>query len=76
MLEHMRQASLAFRIVYGSGVDVSVKRDHRSFVALEHNEMQAVRQSELGNMLLELVQILCAKRKGECDGQEQVWSLH
>ena len=61
VLEHMRQAGLARRIVHRSSVHVSVEGYHRGFVTLQDDEPQPVGKREFGDALLELGEVLGGK---------------
>ena len=56
VLEHVRDAGLAARIVHRAGVDIGVERDHRRLMPLENDEVQSVGERELGDALFKILQ--------------------
>ena len=46
------------------------KRDQRGFVAFDHNEMKPVREREIGDFFLEVLERLCAEEAREHEEKE------
>ncbi len=76
VFEHVGEAGLALWVVDRADVDVGVEGNDRRVVAFENNEVETVRQRELGNALFEGLEILRgdgdAEGKKEGDGGEAV----
>ena len=62
----MRQAGGAGWIVDGARIDKSVEGNDRGLVPLDDGEVQAIGQSELGDLLRELLEVL----RGEASGRK------
>jgi len=79
VLEHVRKAGFAFRIVHRPGIHVGMKRHYRRFMPLEHDKVQAVGKRELGDALFEFREILRRERSRQRKREEEVqfhcWAL-
>src|SRR5258707_10913533 len=58
VLEYMGDSGFAGRIVHRADVHVSMERNHRRFMTLDHDEMQAIGERELGDFFLKILERL------------------
>ena len=73
MFEHVGEARLPQRIVHRARIHIGVKGDHRCFVALANDKMQAVGKREFGDFLFELLQALCARHERKDKNPQDVF---
>ena len=67
VLEHVGDPGLTLRIVHRAGVHIGMEGNHGRFMALAHDEVEAVGQGEFRDLLFKLFEALGArqKRKGK-----------